>query len=167
MIKIGTVEIPDIAGFEVNFNYTKITPKQILRTKNGNGIIVSRWQKLGISISGSGWIPDGLDGLDENVVVDIHCTAALSKISASNIITIPRTFRTDDYTPQGIAFINGEIIETPVALSGSDATLTIVPGATQYEVLYWPIVTSLISLIDRQFSEQGGIWNWSVEAEEK
>ena len=167
MIKIGTLEIPDQAAFDVNFNYTKITPKQILRTKNGTGIIASRWEKLGISISGSGWLPDGLDGLDENIEVDIHCTGALSKSSASNIITIPRAFRTDSYTPQGVAFVNGEAVQTPVSLAGQVATLTIVSGATLYQVVYFPIVTSLIRLIDRQFSEQSNSWSWSIEAEEK
>lgn len=166
MIKIGTLEIPLVAGFDVNIDYPKILAKNILRTKNGTGIMASRWEKLRVVISGSGWLPDGLDSIDENAQVDIHSTAWLSTASTSNIITIPRAFRIDEFTPRGTAIVNGDMVETPVVIAAQQATLTVVPGATQYHVLYCPIVTSFIALIDRKFDVKAHVWNWSIEAEE-
>lgn len=168
MIKIGALDIHfKGAGHNVRTSYSKLQAKDILRTKNGTGIMASRWEKLGVSISGSGWLPDGLDSMDEDALVDIHSTAWLSTADASNIITIPRAFRTDSFTPKGQALVNGEMVETAVSLLGQVATLTVIPGADQYHVLYCPIITGYIRSINRDFDEQANEWNWSIEAEEK
>lgn len=167
MIKIGTIEIPNHAGFDVRFATSDIAPKSVLRTKNGRGIDTSRWSKVGISLSASGWIPDGLHSIDKKQVVDIHTVDFKATSDASSIITIPGVFRTDSYAPQGLAFVNGNMVSTPIAISGSVATLTIVPGATLYQVNYCQIITSIITSIDRQFDEDNGVWSWSLEAEEQ
>jgi len=167
MIKIGALVIPEIAGFDVNIAYSAITSRSILRAKNGNAIIQSRWRKLGISITGAGWLPDGLDGLNIDVVADIHSTAWLSVSSASNIITIPRAFRTDDYTPQGIAIVGDQTVQSSVALSGSQATVSPVAGASLYQILYCPVITAVIVEITRDFDQQNNIWRWSISAEEQ
>lgn len=167
MIKIGSIEIQDQAGFDLRVARSEIAPKAILRTKNGRGIDTSRWSKTRLSFACSGWIPDGLHSLNLKQVVDIHCVDWLSTSAASNVITIPCAFRTDDYAPQGLAFVNDEMKSTAVALSGSVATLTLVPGATVYHVSYCEILTSIITLVDRQFDDQNGVWSWALEAEEQ
>jgi len=167
MIKVGSIEIQDQAGFDLRVARSEIAPKAILRTKNGRGIDTSRWSKTRLSFSGSGWIPDGLHSLNLKQIVDIHCVDWLSTSDASNIITIPGAFRIDDYAPQGLAFVNGDMKPTSVSLAGSVATLTIVPGATFYHVSYCEILTSIITLIDRQFDDQNGVWNWALEAEQQ
>lgn len=168
MIKIGTLEIQDIAGHDIKNTIGKLDAgREILRSKNGTGILASRWEKASVSISGSGWIPDGLDGIDEDDVHDIHCIHWLSAASTSNVITIPRTFRTDDYAPQGIAIVNGNAVETTVALAGNVATLGTVTGATQYQISYCPVITSIIRRINRDYDQQSHTWSWSIEAEEQ
>jgi len=166
MIKIGSIEIQDQSGFDLRVARSQFPPKSILRTKNGRGIDTSRWSKTHLSFVGSGWIPDGLHSLNLEQQVDIHCIDWLSTSDTSNVITIPGTFRTDDYAPQGLAFVNGDMKPTAVTLSGSEATLTLIPGATVYHVSYCQILSSIITLIDRQFDEDNGVWNWSLEVEE-
>lgn len=167
MIKIGDVDIIAPAGYNMQIGFPTISPKRILRTKNGTGILTSRWKKKGINISGTGFIPDGLDAIDENVLTDIHLTNFLSVLSSSNVITIPRAFRTDDYAPQGLAVINEETtVESPVTINVQQATVTIVPNATHYKVIYCPIISGYIQLIDRTFDDQNNIWNWVIVAEQ-
>lgn len=166
MILIGTLPIPDISGFKTNTAYRRIGPKTLFRSLNGTAIIATRWQKLGFTLSGSGWIPEGMDSLDEDVAVDFHLTGWRSTSSASPIITIPRTFRVDEFTPVGYAFVVGEAVDTDVTLSGNEATLTTVVGASQYQVKYCPIINSVITKIDRQHNQESNTFSWSIEAEE-
>lgn len=167
MIIIGSVEIPFLAGFDVNTRYSDLQGKDILRTKNGTGILTSRWKKLAVSIGGSGWLPEGLDSIDQDAEVDLHNTAWLSTSDAANIITIPRNFRTDSFTPKGQALVGGEMLETSVSIAGSVATLGVIAGAIQYHVLYAPIVTGFIRSVDRSFDETAHQWSWSIDFEEK
>ncbi len=167
MIRIGALEIPDRAGHGIRQTYRKLGGRQILRSKNGSGILASRWRKLGVSVSGTGWLPDGLDGLDEDAAADIHCIAWLGVSSVSNVIAIPRAFRSDEFAPQGLAVVGGDSVETSIALAGSVATLGAVAGASLYQVSYCPVVTALINSITRDYDQQAHRWSWAIEAEEQ
>lgn len=161
-LKIGSLEIPYQSGFDIRQSYEDIGAKTLLRTKNGSAILQSRWQKLSSQISGSGWLPDGMDGLDTTVSIAVSCIGTLSKQETDTAITIPRAFRTDgDYAPQGAAFINGELVPTAISLIGSNATLTTVSGATFYAVIYVPIITGFIT-VSRQFDEAANLSSWTI-----
>ncbi|MFA6700904.1 MAG: hypothetical protein WCS28_12150, partial [Thiomicrospira sp.] len=126
-LKIGNIEIHEQAGFDLRQTIDTIDAKTLLRTKSGSGILQSRWQKLQTNISGSGWLPDGLDGIDTYVAQAVSCIQSLSITGATINIAIPRAFRTDgDYAPQGLAIVAGEAVATPLSLVGSMATLTAV-----------------------------------------
>lgn len=166
MIIIGGIAVADLAGFDIRQGYNELAGKALLRTKNGTAILQTRWKKLASSITGMGWLPDGLDGLDTAVAHAVHCIAPLSVAAASNIITIPRAFRTDtDFAPQGGAIVGNEFVATPVALAGAAATLTAVAGATQYHVVYYPIITGFVT-VDRQFDEAGQTQSWTIDVQE-
>lgn len=166
-IIIGGVSIPLVAGFDIAQTLDALSGRVLLRAKNGNGIIQSRWQKLATRISGAGFMPDGLDGLDLSVPVSIACGVSLSKASGSNIITIPRAFRTDgEYAPAGVAIMGHDGQATPLTMDGSEATLTVVAGATAYHVVYFPILSCAIKSINRSLSDANAQWAWSIDAEE-
>jgi len=167
MIIIGSLSIPFPAGFDANVSYKKLAAKTILRSKNGTGIMASRWKKLGVTLSGTGWLPDGLDSIDEDALVDVHSTGYLSTASASNVITIPRVFRTDDFAPKGQAVVDNVMVETSAVMAGQIATLGVIAGATQYHVLYCPIISSFINTVDRSYDESSNTWSWTIEAEEQ
>jgi hypothetical protein len=166
MIKIGAISIPDEAAFDIRQSYTPLGGKALLRTKNGAAILQQRWQKLSSTITGSGWLPDGLDAVDVSASQAVYCIAPLSVLSASNVITIPRTFRTDgDYVAQGVAIVGGEMLATPAAVAGQVATLTVVAGATQYMVVYYPVITGFIT-VDRQFDEANQLQSWTIDVQQ-
>lgn len=165
-LKIADIVITPHAGFELRQAYDVLQARHARRSMDGTLRIQSRWQKLQSSISGSGWVPDGLDGLDTSVILAVACIQPLSKDTASNVITIPRVFRVDaGYAPQGIAIVNDEPVPTPLSLAANVATLTPVASATRYQVMYYPIITGMVS-ISRQFDEAGSVSAWTIEVEE-
>jgi len=166
-LKIGSITIPDEAAFDLRQTLDPIDAKTLLRTKNGSGILQSRYQKLQSSISGSGWLPDGLDGLDLTAALAVSCIEALSITGATTSISIPRAFRTDtDFAPQGLAIVNGDVIATALSLAGSVATLTAVAGASAYQVLYFPVITGFIT-VSRQFDKAAQTWSFTLDLQEQ
>jgi len=164
---IAGLSIPIQAGFSLRQTLDPIESKTLLRTKNGGGILQTRWKKLGSTISGSGWLPEGLDAINIGAAISISCIEPLSVASASNIITIPRAFRSDaNYTPQGAAVVDSQLMPTPLSLVGSVATLTPVVGAVQYHVVYHPIITGFVT-ISRQFDQAQQLHSWTIDIEEQ
>jgi hypothetical protein len=166
-LKIGSVAIPFVSGFDIRQTYDELSAKTILRSKSGAAILQSRWQKLKSTISGSSWLPAAIDSIDKTVMQTVSCVAPLSVFGATTTITIPRTFRTEtDYAPQAIAIVNGEMIETTLSLAGSVCTLAAVSGATQYQVVYYPIITGVIS-INKDHDTSNQLGGWTIELEEQ
>lgn len=165
-LKIGATTIIPHAGFDIRQSYDMLQARYARRAMNGNLRVQQRWQKLQSSISGSGWLPDGLDGINLALFYDVSCIQPLSADAAGNIIAVPRVFRSDaPYAPQGIAIVNDEPVPTTLALVGNVATLDTVAGASRYQVLYYPIITGMLS-IARQFDDANGVSGWTIEVEE-
>lgn len=167
-LKIGAIEIADESGLDIKQSYKRISPKAMLRVKSGLGIMQTRaWQKLGGTISGNCWAPPAIDSLADGTVYNISCVASLSEYGASTSITLPHSFRTDgDYYPQAAALVAGEITPTTISIAGQVCTLGSVAGATQYQVVYYPVIPAFITVNRDQNADtqQGG---WSIEFEEQ
>lgn len=162
-LKIGSLTISAEAGFSLKQTYQPILARTLKRSKNGTLTIQSRYRKLQSRVSGSGWLPDGLDAIDTDALQAVSCIQALSVAAASNVITIPRAVRTDaGFTVQGVAIVNDQSVVTSVVLAGNVATLGVVAGASQYQILYYPVITGAIS-ISRQFDEDSQTWNFDLE----
>lgn len=166
-LKIGSVIVPFISGFDVRQTYDELSAKTTLRTKSGSAVLQSRWQKLKSTITGSGWLPAAIDGIDKTVMLAVHCVAPLAQYGATTSITLPRTFRTDgDYTPQAAAIVGTEMVETTISISGQVCTLGAVSGATQYQVVYYPVITGVISV--KKYHDTGNqLTGWAIELEEQ
>lgn len=167
---IAGITIPfDDAGsaFGISQNYQPFGPRKVMRARSGAGRVASRWAKLKSTISGSSWLPVGLDGISKNTAVAVSCVAPLCIAEADNAITLPHSYRTDaPYAPFGIAIVNGQPVETTASMVGQVCTLGTVAGASQYQVNYYPILTGFISVTrahDVQ-REQGG---WTIEFEQQ
>lgn len=166
-LKIGSVEIPHISGFDVRQTYEELAAKTILRTKSGSAVLQTRWQKLKSSISGSGWLPAALDGIDKTAMQAVSCVAPLAEFGATTSITLPRTFRTEtDYYPQAVAIKSGDMIATSISITGQVCTLGAVSGADQYQVVYYPIITGVIR-IDKDHNVSQQLGGWSITLEEQ
>jgi hypothetical protein len=164
---IDSIALPDDAAFSVRQTLDFIQARTLRRSMSGALTIQSRYLKLTSTITGSGWIPDGLDGLDLGITHIVKCIQSLSVFAAANVITIPRAYRSDgDYVPQGVAIVAGASVVTPAVIVGNVATLTTVSGASAYGVVYYPIMEGAIN-ISRQFDDENQLGSWSVEVEEK
>lgn len=166
-IKIGSIEIPSHLGHSLRPQIIPILARTLRRSLNGNLTIQSRYQKLQATISGEGWFPPGLDGLDFGLEHEVHWIQTLSKSSISNVITIPRSFRTDlNYEPKGLAIVDGVPYDVDISLVGDIATLSTIVSATQYVVIYYPIIIGALS-ISTSYDEDSDTHSWSLEIEEK
>lgn len=164
---IAGIPLPIQAGLDIRQTLDPVEAKTLLRTLNGTGILQSRWKKLSSTITGTGWLPDGLDAIDTDAAVSVSCIAPLSVASASNIITIPRVCRTDaPYDPHGASIVGMQMIPTPVVMAGSVATLTPVSGATQYHIVYYPVITGFVT-IRRQSLDAEQEHSWEIEVQEQ
>lgn len=141
----------------------------VYQSRKKNGGLVQRTLytgKYSTSISGGGLAPAGLDDINTGSSITIHCVEPLSISSASNVINIPSNRRADvGSEPQGYAEVNGALVSTPVAMNGDQATLTIVSGATGYQVRWYPILTVIAKPLRKTLARGSG-HRWVLEAEE-
>lgn len=165
-LKIGNIVIPGQAGFDLRQAYEPILARTLLRAKSGSGIPQFRWQKIRSTIAGSGWYPTALDALDLSATHAVSCIEPMSVYGAGTAITIPHTFRTDSgYSVQAAALLGDDLVETAVSMAGQVATLTPVAGASQYQVIYFPIITGLLT-VNKSGDIDNQLRGWTIEAEE-
>lgn len=167
-IEIGGIIITDIAGYDIKQTYSSVDGgSSLLRSMNGTGIKQTRWEKIKITTTGTGWIPPALQTLDTNAQQVMKCTAPMHSQSASNVITISADRRTDTGSePFGLAFVNGNWIDTPCAMSVNQATLTAVAGATLYRACWYPEYTVYADRVVDDGDLGGPYYSWSFTAEQ-
>ena len=64
------------------------------------------------------------------------------------------------------AVVNGELVETAVALAGNVATATAVAGASSYQFWYYPLLNFYSSGPSASLDISGAAYSWQIEAEE-
>lgn len=165
-LEIGGLVIPVEAAGDIEQTFETIGGSTLLRMMNGAAKKQTHWRKLRTRISGAGWTPPGLAGLDYDVPLLLKSCASRALQSTGNVIAVPAARRTDSgYTPTGFAIVAGRYVPTPLSLASNTATLTAVTGAQGYGVRYWPELT-----VYAEFSESnramGASWSWQLTAEE-
>jgi len=169
---IGGIQIPTYAlSEEFSQTYEEIAGISSARMGDGSLVIQRAWPsaaanyKLSTTISGGGSLPAPLDGLNRGTSVEVECAEPRRIASTSNVITLPAGRRSGTYAPTGYALVDGLLVETPLALVGHVATLTVVAGAQHYQVRYWPKFSGRIT-----HQSSGEPWQarrrWSVTIEE-
>lgn len=146
--ELGGVPIPILALLPSGQTFDPMTRETIHPMGDGSSekqVLAGSVGKLRTTIRGEGPIPPGLDGLDFTGPLLLKSGAGREITSTSNVITIPSARRGDaGYVPWGRAFVNDKPISTPVAMSVDEATLTIVTGASAYQVLWYPQFNVLV-----------------------
>lgn len=167
MIKLGSIIIPVVSGFDIAQTYDAINARTIQRYKDGGALVQSRYNKLHSTISASGWIPAPFDAIDSNQPIAVSCIAPLCVFGATTGIVIPRNYRTDsNFTGQAFALVGDEVVETAVSLVGQAATLTAVADAAQYQVIYYPIITGILT-ISQEYDDSMNVMRWTIDLEEE
>lgn len=134
-----------------------------LRLSNGAAVKMTHWQKMAGSISGEGFWPPGLDGLDYSQPLELRSTKVRTHQAASTVITLQGTPRPDK-APWGYAVVGRALVPTPVSMAGNVATLAAVPGATAYQVNWQPVYVVMCN--PPAESQQGSSRSWSLAWEE-
>lgn len=165
---IGNVVVPAQSAGSVSVAYEEFggITWPPLRMQNGAGVMQQSWLKLRLRISGEGIVPAAFAGLSRTAQYVLKSPASRSVHGDTNVIAVPAARRTDTgYTPRGFAVVNGLYYATPLSMAGDVATLTAVPGAAGYGVIYWPQLTVFINP-SQSADSAGASHNFVLEAEE-
>lgn len=154
----------------LNFSqtYEAFGSTALLRMADGSAAKRNNWRKIKTKLSGSGWLPAGLDGIDYNGQLVLKCAAAKVITSTGTGIVMPAERRSDTgYAPLGYAIkASGERVDTSISISVNTATLGSVAGATHYQVEYFPEITVFAELTTSESSPSDATSSWSIEAEQ-
>lgn len=167
--EIGGVVVPVSAALGLQQQISVIGGASVLRMMNGAGLKQTHWQRLAVSLSGSGWAPLGLQSLDYSAPLTLKCGLPRVVRSQSLSIALPVGRRSDaGYEPFARAHLaDGREVATTVSITTHTATVTAVAGAISYAVWYWPQLTVIASPPEETFDQASGDCSWSISAEEQ
>lgn len=165
-LKIAGVEFA-LQTFPVSQAYRALEGATVHRMMDGVGRKQQHWRKLATSISGDGWAPSALAGIDWSAAIEILCVAPRAIHSATVSATLPAARRTD-FSDAVLcrAIVAGELVATPVSVVGNTATATAVAGATGYQFMYYPKLSCYSSGPSESLDLSGAVYGWTIEAEE-
>ncbi len=162
---IGPVTIPEYAMLGLEQTYEPVEGAVLLRASDGSALKQTAWSKLRTVITGTGWIPDGLAGIDWSSPQLMRASAPQSVWSTSNVITLPAA-RRGDVGVRGFAIVDDRPVETSVSMAGDTATLGTVSGATSYYAMYWPEFLAYFAPPQQQIDVTGAAVRWRLAGEE-
>lgn len=166
ILKIGTFELPVYAGLDLAQRYEPIGGENIERAVSGRGIFQQTWRKTRVITSGDGWVPPGLESIDNSVQLAVACIKprTVPAVFATRQATLPTTRRADaGHLPYGLAQLaSGQSVLAAATLAGNVATVEAIAGAVAYQVGYYPLLTCWV----KRPSESGPGHSWEFEAEE-
>jgi len=165
--EIDGITVPLQSVIDFTQGYDDFGSSVVHRMMDGSGKKQSNWTKIKTTLSGRGWIPAGLDGVDYSGSVLLKCAAAKMITSASNVIVLTADRRSDtDYEPRGYAIVDGQRVDTTISLPANTATLGVVAGASSYQVEYFPQITVFAKLSSSDATVTEANYSWRIEAEE-
>ncbi len=164
---IDGIEITFRSTTELKQTYSPVNNGTLLRMADGTGLKqYPAWGKLKTQITASGWLPDGLSGVDFNSSVIVDCVANRSITSDSNIITIPGTAR-PDLDPWGVALVNGAwVMNVGSSYAGDTLTIDITANATKYQARWMPRLVLYCNGIETETDNTEAVYGWSLSGEE-
>ncbi len=165
--KLGGISIPVNAGLEFSQSYEMIGGTVTQRMQSGRAIKQTHFNKLRTVLSGQGWVPAGLDGLDYSTPLLLKCVAPRSVSSTNTQFTIPANRRNDPgFEPKAYAVVSGSLVETEITLNADIASLDAVPGALTYQVHYYPEILVFAEPPQTQGNMTGAEFSWTLTCEE-
>ena len=136
-VMLGGVEIVVHAGVPEQAD-APVVAETIIRMGQGGGVKLTHFRKAGGTISGQGWMPPGLDGLDYSQPLELRLTKQESITQASHVGIVLTSTPRPDVAPWALAMVGRNWVRTPVVLAGLAASVAPVPGATLYSVQWMP-----------------------------
>jgi len=165
---LGGLVIPREAGLRLTQEYDTEDAVHEVRMNGGELRRQQTWgNKIRTTIRGSnGLIPVGLDGLDFTQPLLLSCIRVKAVTSPAFNIAITPNRRSDaGSTPLGFARIGRTWQRTDLSMNGDIAELAQVPGASLYQVKYWPEFLCFATR-PRETGDVGLGFDWSFTARE-
>lgn len=164
MVMLGGVPIDLHAGAPAQ-QYSSLGGPAIVRLSAGKGIPMTHWQKTAISVSGSGWMPPGLDGLDYTQPLELRCTKPLSVAGVQLEFLLPGTPR-PDVAPWAQSLVGGIWRGSELVLDGGVARIESVPGAALYRVCWMPVFIVTVTTRRGDLDATTATHGWQIDCEE-
>jgi len=137
-----------------------------VRLSKGDLVSMRHWSKTRITLSGSGWLNPGLDGLDYDDALELRCTNPQVVSSAGTTLTLISQPRPDQ-APWADALVGDIWYRTPVSLDGLTATVEPYPGASLYRVSWMPVFMVKTDPPETGMDNAaGGVHDWTMTLEE-
>ncbi|MDZ4334274.1 MAG: hypothetical protein U1A62_11475 [Pseudomonas sp.] len=138
------------------------------RMSLGGLVQMTHWSgKASGTISGQGWMPPGLDGLDYTQPLEFLSLQPESITGTALAVVLNSTPR-GDQAPWALALVEGEWLPTPCVLDGDLVTITAVTDAVLYTVSWLPKYMVFASRPSKNLSTGGAsaVHGWSITWEE-
>lgn len=165
--ELGGVVVPLTAALNLRQRVETVGGRHALRFANGASLRQVAWEKRRVTLSGNGWSPLGLDGLDFGATMTLKCGLPEGLRSTSGIVTLPAARRGDaGYLPFARAHTPEGDLATAVSIDSDVATCTPVSGAISYTVSYFLQLTVWVDPPAREFDGAGATTNWELIMEE-
>jgi hypothetical protein len=139
--------------------------RSLIRLSQGALVSMLHWSKTTITLSGTGWMGPGFDGLDFNSPLELRCTkpqAISSKTTTVSLISTPRP----DVDPWAMAYVDGIWLPCRVTVQDLVATFDEVPNADLYRVSWMPVFTVFTDPTDESMDPNNATFTWTMTAQE-
>jgi hypothetical protein len=137
LLKLGGVPIMPLSGWP-SVNYESEGGTSSVRMSNGALVEMTHWEKMRITITGSGLMGAGLEGVDFQSDLELLSTKAM-RLNTDNLeATLTTDPRPDVPAWCDALFPDGTYQRTAVVVVGRAATITPVPGAVLYSLGWLP-----------------------------
>jgi hypothetical protein len=135
------------------------------RMSDGALVKQTHWEKASGSISATGWMPPGLDGLDYTGPLELRSTQVSNMQQTELVFTLTSTPRPDQ-APWAFALLGNEWVAAEVVTDECVATVTAVAGATAYQVWWLPVYSVSASRPAKTQSNSVATQAWTINWEE-
>lgn len=160
-IMLGGVPIVLHAGAPEQ-SVERLGGEAVVRLSDGDAVKMAHWSKASGSISGDGWMPPGLDGLDYSQPLELRLTQPECITGTATTVPLTSTPR-PDVAPWALALVGDQWQATPCTVLDGVATITAAASAELY-ALYWMPVYSVFA--SKPGKSMGATHGWSINWEE-
>lgn len=140
----------------------------LVRMSEGSLVKMHHWVKAAGSISLTGWMPPGLDGLDYSQPL-VLCLTAQEAMTGAGLVFALTSAPRPDVAPWALALlgdVNGEWVRTPCAYAAGVATVTAVVGAELYTVQWMPMYSVFASKPPKSTDPSTGSFGSQIDWQE-
>lgn len=167
--KLAGLSIPYQSHLDLAQSYEEERATRVTRHADGSARKQTAWRgKIKTKLTGSGWYPPGLEAIDYDGSLEMHCIAAKCVTSAARVIEIPAARRADyGYAPYAAATVDGGRVEADIdSLVGDVVTVAALAGAQYYHVYYYPRINVFADAPSIDHDAITDKYTWALEARE-